>query len=141
MSAYFEGERVAKSTPEAMRKMMERRKFSSKINYDRFEELYTPSSSPRSGVSRDTSQSRHGGSSPQGLLLGPSSSSRNTAATVTRILDDNEIETGERREGDEQVKELESIEGGLDDEIDETEDEEEDGDDGDPYGGMGYDSD
>ena len=124
---------------------MEKRKFSSKINYERFEELYTPSPSPRSGVSRDGSVSLHGGNSPGGLLLGPLSS-----RPPARIPDDNDNETGRGREGDEQrdevladeqVKELESGAGGLDDEIDETEDDEEDGDDGDPYGGMGYDSD
>lgn len=139
MSAYIgedgvEGTPVAKSTPEAVKLMMENRKYSAKINYDKFEELYTPSSS---SVSRGGSESVQGGS-PGGMLLGPSSS------RPTRTVDD--IESGGREERneqrntleDEQVKELESIAGELDEEIEETEDDE---DDGDPYGGMGYDSD
>ena len=142
MSAYIgedgvEGTPVAKSTPEAMRKMMERRKFSSKINYDKFEELYTPSSS---SVSRDASESLHG-NSPGGMLLGPASSGGNTGVVVDgseRERNEQRNAVGAKEQDDEQLKELESIAGELDDEIDETEDDE---DDGDPYGGMGYDSD
>ena len=148
MSAYIgedgvEGTPVAKSTPEAMRRMMDLRKFSSKINYDKFEELYTPSSS---SVSRGGSESIHGGS--PGGMLGPA---RRTSSGGTREIVD-ESGDGEGRseqqnalggtEQDEQLKELESIAGELDEEIDETEDDE---DDGDPYGdlegGMDYDSD
>ena len=147
MSAYIgedgvEGTPVAKSTPEAMKKMMDLRKFSSKINYDKFEELYTPSSS---SVSRGGSESLHGGS--PGGMLGPA---RRTSSGGTREIV--ESGNGEGRneqqnalggtEQDEQLKELESIAGELDEEIDETEDDEDDGDPyGDPEGGMDYDSD
>ena len=147
MSAYIgedgvEGTPVAKSTPEAMRKMMGHRGFSSKINYDKFEELYTPSSS---SVSRGGSESLHGGS--PGGMLGPAR--RTSSGGTTEI---GESGNGEGRneqqnalggqEQDEQLRELESIAGELDEEIDETEDDEDDGDPyGDPEGEMDYDSD
>ena len=147
MSAYIgedgvEGTPVAKDTPEAMRKMMDRRKFSSKINYDKFEEIYTPSSS---SVSRGGSESLPGGS--PGGMLGPARV--NSSGGPIEVVESgngegrNELQNalGEK-EQDEQLKELESIAGELDEEIDETEDDEDDGDPyGDPEGGVDYDSD
>ena len=133
---------------------MENRKYSSKINYDRFEELYTPSSS--SNVSRAVSEA----GSPGGMLMGPSTSSTRPRSTKIASSRSTKIAGDDGREGrgeqqnaleiDEQQKELESIAGELESiagevdeeiEIEETEDEEDDGDDGDPYAGMGYDSD
>ena len=138
------GTPVAASTPEAMKMMFKRRGYSTKINYDKFDDLYTPSSS---GVSRGGSESGHGGS-PGGGMLEQESMTWPDENAMAENGNGDEREEGqgglEAKEQDEQWKELESIAGELDQEIDESEDD--DVDDGEPYGvpdggEMDYDSD
>lgn len=140
-----EGTPIARTPAEAVGRMMKRRAWSSKVNYDRIVDAYTPSSS--SDGSRRGSESLLGDS--PGTAMDKFGQVKLTSpGETTEMLGDGNGKgmegQGEREvddsEMDEQQKELEIIAGEVEEGIDDSE-EVDDGDD-DPYEGQGgYESD
>jgi transcription factor IIIB subunit 2 len=140
-----EGTPIARTPAEAVGKMMKRRTYSSKVNYDRIVDAYTPSSS--SAGSRRGSESLVG-DSPRKEMDTYGQVELTSPGGTTKMLGDGSGKDPEvdvesvagDRDLDEQQKELESIAGEVEDGIDDSEDDD-DADD-DPYEGQGgYESD
>lgn len=140
-----EGTPIALTPAEAVGKMMKRRTYSSKVNYDRIVDAYTPSSS--STGSRRGSESV-GGNSPgrevntygQVELMGPGGTKKMLGGGHGKEPGVDVESVARDRDLDEQRKELESIAGEVEEGIDDSEDDD-DADD-DPYEGQGgYESD